>query len=239
MGEQGKNNVQRKVELQNSDGLGAIFKVLNDDIELVYPHTPNGDGTALYQDPATLTQSQRRVLIRAIFAFVEGLSYTIRMSLVKSHAEHLSPSVIMALSEQQIDVKESGVVGVKSIKASLMSLVRLTVTQFSSCYPDRFKVKCSGPDFEALASSVRVRDRLMHPRSAADLFIDDGEAMRAAKGFFWFHRAFVLMLEAETAVLRELVERQNKLLNNLAEERGRLIADLDRANALKKSDLPK
>jgi len=207
--------------------MSRIYRILNDDIELVYPHTPLHDGRAQYSNPVTLPQSERRVLVRAIFAFVEGLSYSLRVSLLEQHSKTLKASEIMALNEEQLDITNSGDVRVKSIKASLMSLVCLTVKQYSKCYAEKLKLECAGSGFEGLVSSVRVRDRLMHPRSDIDLIITDEEITRAVLGFLWFHGAFVSMMIAELGFLRELVESKARQVDMVMEETQVLFARLE------------
>ncbi|MCL6306988.1 hypothetical protein QQL38_09820 [Pseudomonas syringae] len=193
--------------LRNSAAVSSmvIFEVLRDDIFQVYPRTSLGGYRAQYPDPVTLSQGKRRALIRAIFSFVEGLSYVQRVSLVSSFSDRLDPSVVMALKEQQIEITNAGKVRTKSIKASLMSLVRLAVEQYIECYPGRLSIQCSGSGYEGLVSSVKIRDRLMHPRSEHDLFVKDEEIVRAVDGWFWFSEVCVYMLGAELEALTQSV----------------------------------
>lgn len=184
--------------------LTKIFEVLSDDIELVYPRKSLENGMAQYQNPVVLSQGKRRALIRAIFAFVEGVSYSQRVSLLYSYSDKLSPDVVMALKEEQIEITNAGKVQSKPIKASLMSLVRLTIEQYLECYKGSLSVSCSGSGFEGLVSSVKVRDRLMHPRSEHDLSVKDDEIVRAVRGWFWFSQIHADMLVVEFESLRQL-----------------------------------
>jgi hypothetical protein len=182
--------------------MSKVYEILSDDIELVYPRIPLGNGMARYENPVILSQGKRRALIRAIFAFVEGLSYSLRVSLLNGNSNRLDAAVIMALNEKQIEITNLGDVQSKSIKASLMSLVRLTVKQYMACYDGKLNIVCGGAGFEGLVSSVKVRDRLMHPRSERDLFVEDDEIVRAVRGWLWFSRVFIEMLVVEFEELR-------------------------------------
>ncbi|WP_122603950.1 hypothetical protein [Pseudomonas viridiflava] len=199
----GKAEVGR-VEGSTAFSMTKIFEVLSDDIELVYPRTPLENGMARYPNPVILSQGKRRALIRAIFAFVEGMSYSQRVALLHRYSYKLAPHVAMALKEKQIEITNGGKVRTKSIKSSLMSLVRLTIEQYVECYQGELSLSCSGSGFEGLVSSVQVRDRLMHPRSEHDLFVKDDEILRAVRGWVWFSQIYADMLVAEFEDLRRL-----------------------------------
>ncbi|CAN7644666.1 hypothetical protein [Pseudomonas sp. LjRoot263] len=191
---------------ENTELWKKIFNELHDDIEFAKKDYLIAD----YMRPVELPQSARRAMIRAIFAFVEGTSYSARQIVLACHDEDLSPQVKMALDEQQVEITNAGHVMAKKIKTSNMNLLRLTVNQFNVSYENATGLECKGPGYEALVALVKVRDRLTHPRSPTDLSVSDSEIIVAAKGLEWYRALFIQMLNIHVEGIGLLCKRMEE-----------------------------
>lgn len=197
-----------------------IYSSLVEDINLACPNWNFGKKNAQIPFHGNLAQNQRRSLVRALFAFIEGTSYTLRQKVLSRNRTNLSPSVLLALDEKQLEVCGNGEVGLKTMKVSMMNLLKLTIKQFVISVPACGAIECRGVNFEGLVSSVKTRDRLMHPRSVADLCVTDEEINKAIYGAIWYEKAFVQMLTGLITMLEEEVAVLQQKKEALAKEVG-------------------
>jgi hypothetical protein len=182
--------------VENFNELLAVHTELRKDISLAVPNIADDASVELLAQLNHLSIAERRAVIRAIFACIEASSFYMRKHIVLHNGNLLSREVSMALSEQQIDVSTSGGVDVKPLRASAISLLRLTVRVFGECYPpvEEYGLQgsaCVGREFECVIPALRVRDRITHPKRIADLAISNEELATAASAFRWFDKFVV------------------------------------------------
>lgn len=184
-----------------------LLKSLQEDIDRIYPYEHTSDpGCVSYPNPTYLDASGRRTLIRALFAFIEGSAFFMRQLLLDDAPPGtLDPQTTLALSEVQVEINGGGTVQTKPMRAGAMKMLKLTLNCFVRAYSMQVRDICSGPQFEALTRSVRVRDRLMHPKSAACLTVTDDEIKDAVSGFAWFSLQLMECLKANNNSLRARV----------------------------------
>jgi hypothetical protein len=182
----------------------ALYSVLQADINRIYPYE-KGDVIEVvhYPDPVYLSASDRRSLVRSVFAFIEGNAYFLRLTLLKNFRDLLSPEVQLALAEQQIEVTGHGTVNKKPMRGGALNMLKLTVNSFKAVLPDLHQVNLTGADFEALVRSVKVRDRLMHPKSAEALKVSDEEIRDVAHAFNWFGWSLMNLMKSANDGLKE------------------------------------
>lgn len=184
----------------------VIYRTLHADITTLYPYqTAPGASVVHYPDPVYLAPSVRRGLVRAVFAFIEGCMYFQRQMLLESWGERLPEATRMALSELQIEVTGQGNVQTRTMRTGALSLIRLTVQSLEKAIPNGLGMRCEGAGFEALSRSIKVRDRLMHPRGVASLDVSDIEIHDVVDAFLWFDRLQGAMTDASTKEIRRLL----------------------------------
>jgi hypothetical protein len=187
----------------------VMLSVLHADINQIYPFEAGRTaGTVRYPDPTYLNGHERRSLVRAIFAFVEANSFSLRQILLKSFKEKLSAETQLALAELQIEITSSGAVKTKVKNVGALSMLRLTICTFASVLPPLSKLKCSGPGYEALVRSIRIRDRLMHPKSYQALNVTDPEIHAVVDAFLWFEAVMVKVIQAVSGFDRDELLRE-------------------------------
>ncbi|MHA6139919.1 hypothetical protein ACX3YC_21210 [Pseudomonas mohnii] len=189
-----------------------LFTTLQADINHIYPYEASDTpGIVSYPDPIYLGACDRRTLVRSVFAFIEGNAYFLRRMLLASFKPELSLELQLALAEQQIEITGNGTVRKKAMRAGALDLLKLTIGTFTAILPS-LNLKASGPNFESLVRSMKVRDRLMHPKSAHSLNVTDEEIRDVIGAYSWFSLSMVDVIKSANASVK------NKLLREFGHE---------------------
>lgn len=189
---------------QLASEFSAVYATLRADVDAYCkPIDDSSNQSYLYSDPVKLTQLERRAVVRAVFAFAEATTYLLRQQLLADFEGLLAIDTLLALKEQQISVTNAGQVRTTTLRVGSLGYIRLTFNVYREVFPQSGTPLCEGSDFEALAAAVKVRDRLMHPRSAENLSVTDDEIRKAMRGFFWLNDSTQQVLQAHVARLRQ------------------------------------
>ncbi|MDI1239200.1 MAG: hypothetical protein PSV26_17085 [Polaromonas sp.] len=182
-----------------------VYEILRLDVDSVlYPHATEAEllNVSQYAFGSTysLTSAQRRSVVRAIFALAEASCYFLRRRLLETDSiiPALSSAQRLALAEEQVAISPSGLVQTTSMRVGTMALIRMTFQVYADVF-GRPSPACSGPAFEALVNTMKVRDRLMHPKGVAQLEVTDKEIDEAVIGFSWVNVAVLNSVRAHTA----------------------------------------
>lgn len=207
-----------------------IFEILNQDIEDLLPSTPHPEKKHLHRipDPTVLKDWERRALVRSIFAFIEGVSYFLRQSLLEQFTERLTTLEQMALGEISFNIRSNGAIQEQRAKLRTLDLIKLTIHASAKALPKASKLECKGPEYDALARSLQVRDRLMHPKSAKNLSVSDQEIKDAVNGYGWFTLILSSILAAQALELRKLVSQLAEREHNLETKVSNLKSQIER-----------
>jgi hypothetical protein len=169
------------------------------------------DDVLLVLDLEPQNAAHRRAAIRSVYAAVEGLLHELRQELLAQASERLSREQTTVLKEERYSIKDSGEVRVDRDHQTLKQRVRFTVRVVEQLHPE-YKIDFADIGWSHLLASLGVRDRLMHPKSRADLDVTDEELNSALGGLFWF---VMFVLDPGRASLRAIkaVERMRKMLH--------------------------
>ena len=143
------------------------------------------------------TQTHRRELVRTTFSAIEGLHWQLKRDVLR-HAEvvtSLSAHEYAALLEEAYSVDEKGTVRSHPRFLPLPTAIRLVVTIVRRYRPE-YAIDFQHVGWSNLRASVEVRNRLVHPKSLAELSVSDLEITQALSAFNWL---LALVIE----VLRE------------------------------------
>lgn len=124
-------------------------------------------------DHAPHNQSLRRALIRSLWGFVEGSIYGV--------AEFLQTARMLSASNDGDGPQEKS----KTIER-VKSTLKVAALDLSGWEPH-----FGTPGWEALRKNLRVRDRLMHPKSATEVEVTDEEVDQAKDAARWFLETIV------------------------------------------------
>lgn len=177
------------------------------------------------------TPHGRRAAVRAMFAAVEGILWSLKRDLLADGEFKLSQAQIALLREEQYQVAGDGSAETRKLLIRLRDNIRFTVHIVNSLYSE-YSVNYSEPGWQSLMESMKVRDRLMHPKAESDLEVTSEELKQALDGVVWFanlisdgRRALGKFLETpevqqrrlERALVRYVAENAGKPLGGLGQ----------------------
>jgi hypothetical protein len=157
------------------------------------------------------SQFARRTLIRTAFACVEAYISIERRLLLESEALgviKLDQPLQAVLRGESYDIQDDGQVHVGVARfprgRRMLRFVLVTTATAYGLVP--------APDFgtrgwQALVEAWAVRNRLTHPRTAADLVVSDSELQAVNEGYLWFSDTSIRMRVAAAEILEAHVTR--------------------------------
>jgi FtsZ-binding cell division protein ZapB len=212
-----------------------VFRILNEDVEKFLqtrPH-PTDNSMQIILDPTNLSESDRRTLIRSIYAFIEGMSYLTRVDILSDFQDKLSTFESMAIREINYQVDGNGIVHESKAKIRTIALIKLTFNIATKNLDLGNQIECKGKGFESLSRCIKIRDRLMHPKSSKDLDVSDKEIKDAISAFTWFRDCLYKILlgtnkrlKAEIQAREEEQEKLEKEKESLKKQRDALANQL-------------
>lgn len=138
--------------------------------------------------------THRRELIRTIFAAIEGLHWRLKQDVLSrgSRSRLLSPHEHAALQEETYNVDERGGVRSSPRFIPLVSSIRLVI-EIVKRYQTDYQVDLNHQGWTNLRATVKIRNRLVHPKRLEDLLISEQEVSQSLSAFYWL---LALVLEA-------------------------------------------
>jgi hypothetical protein len=165
-------------------------------------------------DPARLDQTERRSLVRAIFAHNEAVTYAI-----KSLAICRTPSSKTASVEDRYLAKEiafelddKGLIRSTRAKLRFLPNLKFAFHLYSRLRDFEFTLDTGCEGGGKLVASIRVRDRLTHPKSLESLEVKNEEIRDVLTAFFWFDEQLIGLLKAHSNKQDEIIEHLEELV---------------------------
>jgi hypothetical protein len=177
--------------------ISSIFDVLELDVDDIAGGVPGHGGTLRYPDPVRLDQTHRRMFVRSLFALIEGVSHAMKRSAVRhDHQRVLSAEEVMLARDESVEANDSGHAVVKSARIRFLPNVRLAFRLWAKIGGFDCTLDVAGIGWSDLKDSVKLRDRLMHPKGVQDLEVSDDEIRQAMRVHIWFNTQLGNALQA-------------------------------------------
>lgn len=134
------------------------------------------------------SQFNRRVLVRVIFSYYEGFGYFMREFLIKILAT--SSSVVdlnrcFLLQEKLPAIGVNGEMVKRAQKVPFLDHLAFTLQTFARLIKfDEAIFRVDG--WRAVQASLKIRDRLTHPKTQRGLTVSDSDIEFCKKGYEWF-----------------------------------------------------
>jgi hypothetical protein len=157
----------------------------------------------LHQDD---NPTHRRELVRTVSASIEGLHWQLKNDLLESCRDKLSIHEQAAMQEETYFVDARGKVQSQPRYLPLTNAIRLVIEVVKRIRPT-FEIDLSHPGWAGLKQTIKVRNRLVHPKELEELAVTDAERNAAVRGFAWF-----------LALAIEVLRQQNEYLTAEMEE---------------------
>ena len=165
----------------------ATWAILNSDL----------DAAVEYGKQANTPYAQR-ALTRALFAAIEGLSYSLRqVTLVSlSGTKLLTEDEIVLLREVSIRVDEDGRIKAREAYLPFPQSLLFSVRMYVKNHGAKFEIDKSKNGWQALKRASAARNHITHPKSSASLTLTDGELRALMDAAEWWHSSMLAMFKA-------------------------------------------
>ena len=139
-------------------------------------------------------QMHRRAYVRAVLALMEGILY--RMKRTAFHVGRTIGSISMAeifmIDGVSIEINDKGEAYPKPVFIKFLHNIKFSFKVYSKSVGSSFELSLGGIGWQKLLEAVKVRDRLMHPKTTASLQVTDNGVEAAKKAFDWFLISYML-----------------------------------------------
>lgn len=154
--------------------------------------------------------NERRAYIRSLFAMVEGIGYQLRQELLR----------LNGLGQIQLTLEEEFILsevdytldGGKAKKRSKLYRTKDLLLYTTRCYARNFNTTedvervLNQKGWSAFNTSLKKRDSMTHPKTAADTEVSEKEWEEAKAAWAWYHQLYVALLKG--SILEELPDNQ-------------------------------
>jgi hypothetical protein len=166
---------------------GELIDALGEDCDRCHREILKSFDEAQLNSDGTLDadyEFHARQFLRALFAYIEGVMFSVKCTAAAKCMKNgieISPQERYLVVEVDYDLNDDGVVVERPAKIKLTRNLRFAfeLTERANQIPRQF-----APGLEwwfCLRESIKVRDRLTHPRMPSDLDISPDELIKAIK----------------------------------------------------------
>jgi len=140
----------------------------------------------------TKSNESNRTYVRSFFSMVEGITYRTRQILLDRYTEKkidLTPEQIIVLSEISIELKENGNINKRPKFHDLKNMTLFTYKTYSGLY-NKLKIYrefVSDHRFNNFNESIKMRNRITHPKTGRDVYINGKDIQTVMSAGDWFH----------------------------------------------------
>jgi hypothetical protein len=172
--------------------------------------------TALARFRMHKTQSNMRDLVRTSFAAVEGEVWIFREHVVEAaNATYgLEPKEKAILEEEFFHVSAQGRITTQSRFLPVLSSIRF-IARIAQRLASRELVNFSGTGWQTLQQAALIRNRVTHPKTAADLILSEDDVETVLEGLYWFLGQASDAMEALIGVRKDYLGQLEEVLAEL------------------------
>jgi len=163
--------------------LNDLIAVLEEDVDRCYDNLR--DATDAHKSDPELSigiDFESRQLIRAVFAYLEGLTFAIKIRAVQ-HSVQKRDLVSQAEADFALEVDhqitDKGEIVERPALINLSRNIRFAFRLYEKVFDHKPKFDANARWWDYLQRSIKVRDRLTHPRNPEDLDVVASEVIEA------------------------------------------------------------
>ncbi|MBD3649664.1 MAG: hypothetical protein HUJ31_19900 [Pseudomonadales bacterium] len=139
------------------------------------------------------SQTNRRALVHAVSAYIEGSASGLRQSTLETDDDlHvLTEGDRYMLLDRGYRLDDRGNVLESNTYQPFKNTLLFTFVSFAKVFGLKYKVDLSTSGWAAMRRFVELRNRMTHPKSAADLECSYDDITDTRDAFEWFHNVIV------------------------------------------------
>lgn len=185
---------------------------VNDLIQSIGVEDPAG-GYQIHLDQVPRTKA--RMLIRSMFAAIEGRVYCMKQLAFEANRAGgpLTLDELLICKEITFGLKSNGEVDGSSMRLKLEPNLKFAFAVLAKAFHQSFEFDTNCQGWNRMVQSVRVRNRLAHPKRPSDLELTDDELSHAIEAYQWFCR----QVEALCEMFCKYVEKSKDYLDAMLE----------------------
>jgi hypothetical protein len=137
----------------------------------------------------TMKQFLRRSFVRAVFAHMEGVVFTMKQFAYEYRIQPETPATHAEsafLLEEAYELSEKGDIRTVPAKIPLTKNIKFAFKAFSRAGHSDYKLPVGTAGWEKLTKSIKIRDRLMHPKNPNDTVVTETEHNTVLQTSRWF-----------------------------------------------------
>jgi hypothetical protein len=158
--------------------------------------------------------THRRELVRTISASIEGLHWQLKNDLLENCRDKLSILEQAAMQEETFFVDGHGEVHSQPRYLPLTDAIRLVIEVVKRVRPT-YEIDLTHPGWACLKQTIKLRNRLVHPKKLEELAVTDAERNAAVRGFRWFLARAIEVLRQQNEYLTAEIEELEAELRQL------------------------
>jgi hypothetical protein len=132
-------------------------------------------------------QTEKRAYVRAVFAFIEGIAYMMKIQALKKCPECFNNAEIAILSEEVYALNNKNEAVSKTLKLNTTQNIIFSFKSLAKSENIEDKFDTSNNGWRLLNEALKIRHRLTHPKSveALNVTIEEMRVMGEALGFYY------------------------------------------------------
>lgn len=171
---------------------GELIRVLGDDFQRCYGNVIADVEAGNRNEDGSIEADHEfnaRQLIRAAFAYLEGVTYSIKIAAVDDAIEkgvEITPEEVNFAFEISHSLSDKGRIVERSAHINLARNIRFAFSLYEKTNSIKEQFNPSEQWWNELQKAVAIRDRLTHPRQPEDLDLQPSEVLTvvaAVRGF--------------------------------------------------------
>lgn len=169
------------------------------------------------------TQFTRRNWIRAYFAWIEAMCFALRRFVLEKKFQNRAIKVadipeFVALSEVKYTVNPKGEAVVESANTRTLDYIGFSLLACSRLFKLGLSLNRGTKAGENLVKALKIRDRITHPKTVADITISDEDIkiLEEFRGWFSGHLALLFNEKVKKTIRREIgIAKRTKKIRTL------------------------
>lgn len=172
--------------------------------------------TAMKRRAESDSQQTRRDVVRAIWSAIDGIIWIFREHVIDcaTMTYGLEDAEVAVLSETVYNVSASGVIKPQAKFLPLLSIFRL-VARIAERVEPVAKIDFGRSGWSKLTAAQKVRNRITHPKSREDLFLNDLDMAITQHGFFWLVEQTVDSMAQLNLATKDYLGRLHEVFDKL------------------------
>lgn len=167
------------------------------------------------------SQYNRRTLIRAVFAAIEGVVF-----MLKDHAlgsADKSPGLysvaeLAMLRDEAYNLKDNGTARTRTYYPATEANLRFALHMYARGIDVTTSFDADGTGWQGFRDALKVRNRVTHPKTSTDYTVSDPELAGARATYFWFMRVVITDLFGAVPALQSLLQKVRVMADQVRKE---------------------